>query len=287
VVDVARGDDTEPDAASERDRDEVLRVAAAAVEALEDGQRVHVVVDENGDVQRLLQPRAHVEIAPADQRRRDRPARAVDDAGHPEPDAEERRLGLGLLHPALERGRDAVESVRCRHVALLLELVDHACIEIDEHADDVVGSDLDAEGSRGASDDLQQERRPAALRRRAVGDPDEPALDQLARDRCDGRRAQAEALGDRGPRDRAARADEPQDRNAVQIAAEACRPGAIAHMSPIRLDHKFMIEQKSSENVATLGRASGPSRRSQGSRKRRSSACAFARRRTHGVCVPK
>ena len=238
VVDVAVRDDAEPDAAAERERDEVLDVAAAAVEPLRGRERVHVVVDEHRDPELLLQRVAQREVAPADQRRGHPAGRAVDDARHAEADAEERGLCRAPRRASrcstFDRG---VEAVRGGQVEPRLELLDHVAVEVDDDADEVVGRDLHAERVRRAADDLEQEGRTAATGGSAVGRPDDPALDQLARDRRHGRGAEAEALRDRRARDRPGEPDQPQDRCAVQVAGEARRAGPVGH----RLDNKFMF----------------------------------------------
>ena len=68
VIDVAARHDAEADAASDRQCHEVLGVAPASVKALEDRERVDVVVHEDWDSESSLKSVAKLELAPADHR---------------------------------------------------------------------------------------------------------------------------------------------------------------------------------------------------------------------------
>ena len=68
TVDVSAHDDAEPDAAADRDRDKVLDLPSPPVEALPDGERVHVVVHENGYAKPSAQQLLEGDSAPAEKR---------------------------------------------------------------------------------------------------------------------------------------------------------------------------------------------------------------------------
>ena len=133
------------------------------------------------------------------------------------------------LQPARQHCGNTIETVGSRDVELFLELLDHRCIEVDEDTDEMVGGNLDAERRCCLPDDLQQERRAPAAGRRPLGDADEAPVDQLPGDRGDRRRAEPETARDRGARNRAGVTDQAEDRDAVEIAAEARGAGPVAH----------------------------------------------------------
>ena len=189
-------------------------------------------------------------MLPAERRGADGAPLGVHDTRYAEPDAEERPVGGGRVDPGLQHVGNPVDRVARRCVELELEALEDVGVEVDDHADEVIGRDLHAERRRGAADELQQHGGAPASRRRVLGDADDPAVEQLAGQRGHGRRAEAEHLRDVRPGDRAGSADQAENGHPVEVSRKARGARPESPRVPHRTRHcsgsKFISEQKSS-----------------------------------------
>jgi hypothetical protein len=101
-------------------------------------------------------------------------------------------------------------------------------------ADKVIRSNLQSQRARRSTDDLEEERRAASPRHRALCDTDEAAVEELPRDGSNRRRAETEAARDFGAGDRACGPDEAKDRGPVDVARKARRRRLVRRAVPLR-----------------------------------------------------
>ena len=156
AVDVAAGDDAEPDTGADGHRDEIVRLAATPVETFRDRERVHVVVREHGQPEAFLEDACEGNAPPAEHRRVKLSREAVDHAGDAQAEPEQRRRRACGHDPAGEHVAEPLDRSRSRRVEGLLEPPLHVGLDVDEHADEVVRRDLDAERRRGSPDELEE-----------------------------------------------------------------------------------------------------------------------------------
>ncbi len=227
AVDVPAGNDAETDAGADGDGDEIVRVAAASVEALRDRERVDVVVREHEDPEPVLEDLRERDAPPAEHRRVEPPSGRVDDAGDPEADAEERCRKTRAFDPARKHVAEVLDRPCRGRIERLLEALPNVGLDVDEHADEMVRSDLDAKGGCRSTDELEEQRGSTPPGLRPLGDPHEALIEQLAGDCRDRRRAQAEPTRDLRPGDRPRGPDEAEDRRPVEVACQAGGGGAV------------------------------------------------------------
>ena len=220
AVDVASGNDAEPDAAADGDGDEVLVPFAAAVQALPDGQRVDVVVDEHGHVEPFLQKPRQRQVAPAEQRRVERAGGRVEHARDADAEPEQGRRRRRAREPVVEDGAEPLDRVVGRGVEGALESLEHLRLEVHAHPHHVIRGDLRTQHGGGLADELEQDGGPSAARGGVLGDVDEPLRQQFAGDPGHGGGAEPEPRGDRLAGDRPGRCDQPEDGGAVDVARE-------------------------------------------------------------------
>ena len=167
---------------TDRDDEEAVVPASDAVEALGHGERVHVVLDDDGQVERAPQGLADGNLVPAELGRiDDAVALPVDGTRDADPDAEHADGGAAG-DEALEQGRQVGEEGRRGRVERLARGAHHRSVESDLDERDVVGDDLDADGATGAGGEPQHPGGPSALRGRVLELDDEAVGEQILRE---------------------------------------------------------------------------------------------------------
>ena len=194
-------------AAGEHDREQIAAARLVGEMPLAEGRRVGVVLRHDRRLEMRTQTRNHVDVAPAEQRRRQHHAAARHKARHRHADAAVDAAQAHAATQLADKPRDRAEHLRRRRAdefAALLRSSERNAAEIDRDGDQPLDADLHPEEMRGVRPQPQQLTRPSQSHARFFGGFDEqPRRDQAVGEIGHRRARQTEPARESGARGRA------------------------------------------------------------------------------------
>ena len=166
------------DAAPDADRDQVRDAVPAGVRVLGEGGRLRVVGDVDRDAVALGDDLAERQVAPVEvDRAADRAGPAVDEAGRPDPDAEQRR-GAAVEELVEEVEDEGEGGVAVAAVDRQLDGPADLAAEVDERAREVLLAEVEPDDEARVVVDLEEDRGLAAARRAAPDLADDAVVEK-------------------------------------------------------------------------------------------------------------